>query len=117
MKKIKIICICIVFTAILAVSALNLFYPERPTVSERENRTLAAFPDFTLSSLFNGSFFSEFDTFVSDNFIGREFLVDVAQKISSYHSISAFLPGHEDEVVFLPSKTDKVVDPEIYIVF
>ncbi len=113
MKKIKIICICIVFTAILTVSALNLFYPERPTVSERENRTLAAFPDFTLSSLFNGSFFSEFDTFVSDNFIGREFLVDVAQKISSYHSISAFLPGHEDEVVFLPSKTDKVVDPEI----
>jgi hypothetical protein len=113
LKKIKIICICIVFTSILTVSALNLFYPERPTVSEHENRTLAAFPDFTLSSLFNGSFFSEFDTFVSDNFIGREFLVDVAQKISSYHSISAFLPGHEDEVVFLPSKTDKVVDPEI----
>lgn len=110
MKRIKIACICVVCAAVLTVSALNLFYPERPTVSERENRTLASFPNFSLSSLFDGSFFAGFDTFVSDNFIGREFLVDMAQKLTSYHSLSAFLPGHEDEVVFLPSKTDKVTD-------
>lgn len=113
LKKIKAVCVAVVAVFLLCATLLNIFYPERPTVSERENRTLASFPKFTLSSLLDGSFFSGIDSFVSDNFIGREMLVDVAQKIKGYHSLSAFMPKDEEEVVFLPSKTGQttVDDP------
>ena len=105
MKKIKIICVSVVAAIVLISSLLNAFWPDRPTISTRENRTLAKFPHFSFRSLSDGSFFSGIDEFISDNFIGRDFLVDVSHKTSDLHGLSAFLPEHEDEVVFIPSKT------------
>ncbi|MBR5721585.1 MAG: hypothetical protein IKX78_03770, partial [Clostridia bacterium] len=107
MKKIKIVCVFAVAAAVLAVSLFNIFWQDRPTVSERENRTLASFPRFSLKSLADGSFFAGIDEYVSDNFIGREFLVDVAQKTESLHGISSLLPANEEDVVFIPSKTSQ----------
>jgi hypothetical protein len=107
MKKIKTVCVILVGVAVLAVSFLNIFWPDRPTISKRENRTLASFPEFSISSLIDGTFFSGIDAFVSDNFIGRDFLVDVAQKTDYLRGLSAFVPAHEEAVVFIPSKTGR----------
>ena len=113
MKKLKIVCVFTVAVAVLAVSLFNIFWQDRPTVSERENRSLASFPQFSFQSLADGSFFAGIDEYVSDNFIGREFLVDVAKKTESFHGISALLPDNEENVVFIPSKTSQTsLSPE-----
>ncbi len=110
MKKTKTVCIIIVAAAVLTVSLFNIFYPDRPTVSVRENRMLKTFPTFSLSAFVDGSFFSDIDEFVSDNFIGRETLVDIAQKVKTSYSLSAFFPNDEEDIVFLPSKTGQTSD-------
>ena len=115
MRKLKIVCVCLIAFAVAAVALLNVLYPDRPTVSERENRELAKFPEFSISSLLDGSFFSGIDTFVSDNFIGREFLVDVAQRIDTLQGLSSFIPSDDEDVVFIPSKTGQTTsqtDPD-----
>jgi hypothetical protein len=50
---------------------LGLVMPDRD-FSESENRKLAAFPEFTLSSLTDGSFLSGLGDYVADQFPGRD---------------------------------------------
>ena len=59
---------CIVLAAFFSAV---LFFPKR-TFSEDENRYLQAFPEFSLESLKSGKFMKEFETFVTDQFPGRD---------------------------------------------
>ena len=59
---------CIVLAAFFAAV---LFFPKR-TFSEDENRYLQTFPEFSLESLKSGKFMKEFETFVTDQFPGRD---------------------------------------------
>ena len=107
MNKTKIVCVALIAAAVLATALFNIFWQDRPTVSERENRALATFPEFSAESLIDGSYFSGIDSYVSDNFIGREFLVDVSQKMKSIRGISSVSSDSDEDVVFIPSKTSQ----------
>ena len=50
---------------------LNLFLPNR-VFSEKENRYLAQRPDFTWQSLFSGRYTTDFETYITDQFTGRD---------------------------------------------
>lgn len=54
-----------------AFFAINLLTPERG-FSEQENRTLQTRPKFTLSALFSGSFSSQYEDYVTDQFALRD---------------------------------------------
>jgi len=53
------------------VAALNLFAPDR-TFSESENRMLEQLPHFSLKTLMSGTFTSDFEKYVSDQFFARD---------------------------------------------
>ncbi|MBQ1544664.1 MAG: hypothetical protein IIZ60_02745 [Clostridia bacterium] len=73
-------------------------------VSEKENRTLAQAPDFSVSSLMDGSYISGIESYYSDQFIGRDFFLDVNSKIK--HWTSQFAAG-DDGVVIVNSTKDE----------
>lgn len=74
MKKINTILIA---ALLLVFSVLNMLKMGNATYSERENRELAPFPEFTLESLADGSYFSGIESFVSDHFYSRDTLIDM----------------------------------------
>ena len=51
------ICLAVLGTALCAVSAYNFFQPNRPTVSESENRTLTPMPTYSAQALRSGEYF------------------------------------------------------------
>lgn len=56
---------------ILALSIANFLTPDKKT-SESENRELAQMPEFSFSAFTKGSFTSDFDTYVTDQFVERD---------------------------------------------
>ena len=61
----------VVILIFISLFVSMVFYP-RSTVSERENRKLASFPSFSISSLLNGSFTSGINVYFSDTVPGRD---------------------------------------------
>ncbi len=59
-----------VFGFLLLLLFLNIVTPSK-SVSSKENRTLAQFPAVTLSSITDGTFMKEFETFITDQFVFR----------------------------------------------
>jgi hypothetical protein len=90
------------------VSLLNIFQKNRKTISELENRTLSTFPEFSINSLKDGTFFKGIDSFISDTFIYRDELLSISQKINSYKSLDAFIKDDENSFVFIPSKAGEM---------
>lgn len=64
--------IAIGFSSLLfASSAVNLCWPKR-AFSENENRYLQEFPSFSADDILSGQFTKEFESYASDQFIGRD---------------------------------------------
>lgn len=57
-----------------AVLAINLLTP-RKAFSESENRMLQQFPTFSLQALGSGQFASQFESYLSDQFMGRDYWI------------------------------------------
>lgn len=57
-----------------AITALNLVAPDR-TLSESENRMLEQPPHFSLKALVSGDFTLDFEKYVSDQFVFRDFWI------------------------------------------
>jgi len=79
---------------------LNLMQPDRPTVSETEQRDLAKMPEFSLEALADGSYFAGLSSFISDTFIYRDTLVDVSKQIDTLRGVE-YRPEGEENFVFL----------------
>ncbi|MFB5760551.1 DHHW family protein [Paenibacillus medicaginis] len=62
----------LLFTGMVVV--LNLVVPDR-TFSETENRVLKQMPQFSMTALLSGTFTSDFETYVSDQFAFRDLWV------------------------------------------
>ena len=67
------VCFCVV---IGVVGLMNLFADDRE-FSESENRVLASFPKLTVSSVTDGSFMKNFETYMADQFIFRDKLISM----------------------------------------
>ncbi len=95
------------------VVVINIAQPNRPTVSELENRELAKFPKFTLTSLADGSYFSGISTFISDTFIARDTLVELSKHIDSLRGVKYSIGGGDNFVV-IDTPVDKNQGEEDY---
>lgn len=72
MKKNPNLITVVVFCGLVGSLALaNLFAPKR-AYSENENRYLAQMPELTADHLFSGAFGADFESYLSDQFIGRD---------------------------------------------
>lgn len=72
--------ICVLFLAVLG--CYQLFFADKEAhLSEKENRMLQAFPEFSLSSVFSGSFSVEFEAYLSDSFIIRDQAADFSGSV------------------------------------
>ncbi|HRX41966.1 MAG TPA: DHHW family protein, partial [Clostridia bacterium] len=86
MKKIRIdaIAFIVILGGLLVANFLNF---EKDTVSALENRMLKSKPEFTIESLFNGSYFRDYEDFYSDTFIKRDNMVMASRDIRNALSL------------------------------
>ncbi len=102
MKKniVDIVSLALVCIAVGGVALANAVQPDRPTVSEVENRTLAEMPDFSAEALFDGSYFRGSSAFFSDTFLERDRLVSLSKKMDTLKGVD-YRPDGEDAFILL----------------
>lgn len=98
-KIIDIVCLCIVGAFFGTIVIMNLIQPNRPEESVTEQRKLAAMPEFTWSSLADGSYFAGVSEFISDTFIYRDKLVSVSKGMDTLRGIDYQIEGEENFVL------------------
>lgn len=77
---------------------LSIVIPDKK-ISERENRALATFPKFTISSYFSGEFNKGIEDHYSDTFPFRDGFLDINEKITKF--TSQFSSGGDDGIVVI----------------
>lgn len=105
------------FLVLAVLTVISFILPLRPTVSYAEKRELAKFPEFSVSALVDGEYFSDITAWFSDTFPGRESWLNVSQELSAFHGygdisiqgarpiqVSAAPPAQE-----IPTATEEVV--------
>lgn len=111
--KLKYTVLSVAFFAVLVLGGLITFLLPHRSFSEKENRYLASFPKFSFEALFSGEWQSEFESFLSDQFVGRDFLCGVCSSVKTTAGIKdisgAFVgkDGYITEMI-----TDKDIDGE-----
>lgn len=70
--KVKNIMVSILFVLVIISMLIICVAKEDTLISVSERRKLEQFPEFTIKSLTNGTFFSKFDTYTTDQFVARE---------------------------------------------
>ncbi len=65
-------CVLIFFAAVIVLADVCLIMMHDKTFSENENRTLAQFPKFSVTSLTSGKFMTDAESFVDDQFFLRD---------------------------------------------
>ncbi len=98
--------VCFLIVVIFCATLFGLFFTSLfdtdKTVSESENRTLAACPRPSVKTVFDGSFMTDFETYYADTFPYREDFLSVHQKLSA---VLSGVRGSDD--VVLVGKSDK----------
>ncbi|MDF2670842.1 MAG: hypothetical protein K0R67_3148, partial [Paenibacillus sp.] len=85
MKKVNFL---LFLLSIFALFLLNLFLPKGgEAVSKLEMRTLKPFPEFSMTSLWSGQYFREFDNYFADHFVFRDTLVQVGTQIKDLRGL------------------------------
>lgn len=91
MKK-KIRAFCFVALWMAGLLGLGVYYvllaPRDGAYSEAENRTLTAFPEFSLESLVSGEFTGDFEAWLLDHFPGRNPVISATGKLESALSMA-----------------------------
>ena len=94
-KMLITILVVIFYSAIV----LSIIFYKPDGISVEENRKLAKMPVLSASSVINGSFRDEFDTFLSDNFFSRSEFIKISSLLHSIYSLDTFFES--DTVAFL----------------
>lgn len=72
----------VVFIAIISVfTMLSVFMP-KSDFSEAENRALKERPELAFDTLLSGDYQEEYETYLSDQFVGREFFVALTTRLA-----------------------------------
>ena len=88
MNKLYKIFSLLLLAALFAVGLFSICDTDA-TYSESERRKLKTAPALTLSSLLDGSFFSDFTDYYADTFPGRESLMDVNRSLNGFYYFDA----------------------------
>ena len=102
-----------IFAAVMVIGGfLGLLFFVRPDTSEVEKRTLTEFPKPTLSSLWNGEFFSDLSLWYSDTYPMRDQLIAADQKVESVYGIktSTMMVGNQKQSDDIPDADAKKAD-------
>ena len=75
------------FAVFLILAVIGLLLPLRPKTSELEKRTLETWPKFTLSSFWDGSYFSAISTWYADTFPFRERLLTADASVKNLYGL------------------------------
>ena len=105
------IALFLVAAVLLTLAVVNLCQPNRPTVSEAENRKLATWPEFSLSAMLDGSYFSDIASFFSDTFIARDGMVTLSKRMDLWKSFSLFYERNMT-IIMDPNATLPPDDPD-----
>lgn len=105
---------CFVALWLVLLSVLGVYYiffaPTESAYSEEENRNLAAFPDYDISSLISGDFMSNIETYLLDRFPGRNTVISKTNKMKSFLSLAT----HEEYMLIADGPKDQL-DSEEYL--
>lgn len=123
----NIVLIVLFILAIVGMLIINVI-KEDTLISVSERRKLEQFPEFSLSKLLDGSFFGKFDTYTTDQIIGREVFrkakvlteKDVFRRLD-YNNIyekdgilvEQLYPINEDSILSLIKKVNSINDTYI----
>lgn len=99
--------IVLFFLPLFVIGILNFCVPNKPTISELENRVLKTRPVFAWEKLFSGEFTREYEEYFADNFIFREKFVQFS---GSFKELWA-LPG-SDKVALIVNKGANVAQTQ-----
>lgn len=86
--KIYEIILIAVFVLFLGGMGIYSLVDENPTVSEKEQRPLKQFPDFSISSYFDGSFMQDTQDAYADTFPMREFFVSASSTLKQLMTVT-----------------------------
>ncbi len=71
-KKVReYITVGIFLVVVMGISMISMFKPDKK-FSENENRVLASKPEISIDKIMDGSFTSAYETYITDQFIGRD---------------------------------------------
>ena len=98
MKKLYKILSLILLTALFAVGAFSIFDTDA-TYSESERRKLKTCPELTVSSILDGSFFSDFSDYFADTFPGRESLMDTNRSLNGFYYFGGLNWGNNASLI------------------
>ena len=71
-EKIKNILVITTFVGVITIMLLVNIIKEDTQISVSERRKLEQFPEISFEKIVDGSFFSKFDKYVTDQFVARE---------------------------------------------
>ncbi len=106
----------ILFAGVMLLGAfLGLLFFARPKTSEKEKRSLAKYPSFTMKTFLNGEYFSDVSTWYSDTYPFRDALVSADQKLKGLYGIESktMMVGEEkkaDEIPDINDNTEAVTE-------
>lgn len=69
--------------AVIGILVIGNVIKGDATTSEKENRTLASKPDFTLNNVANGSYMTDYETYQSDQFVFRDLWMSLKTGLDS----------------------------------
>lgn len=75
-KKPELITLIIFSVLIFGIAIFNILNPDNG-FSESENRFLEKMPEFSWNALFDGSYTSDFETYITDQFIARDEFIGI----------------------------------------
>lgn len=113
MKKYKIIVSAFFIVALAFLTIASMVNPVRER-SESENRNLAQMPDFSIQSVFDGTFTKGYEDFVTDQFVWRDMWIQI--KSSVERVLGKTLSNgvyFADDNYFIEHKSDADVDTEL----
>ncbi len=97
------------FAGVMLLGAfVGLLFFARPKTSEKEKRSLAKYPSFTMKTFLNGEYFSDVSTWYSDTYPFRDALVSADQKLKGLYGIESktMMVGEEKQADEIPDVDD-----------
>ena len=101
------LCLTVCFCFIIGVGGLVNFIAKDRDFSESENRVLASFPKLTLSSIADGTFMKNFETYMSDQFVLRDRMISLKSyfdRLSGMRESNGVYIGDDGFLIEKPSK-------------
>lgn len=94
------------------LGAYYLFFaPRTSEFSQKENRMLTGFPEINAETVFSGTFGREFETYLLDQFPGRNAVIDATSYAESLTSFAS----HEEHLQIMEVKEDPLITEEYEI--